>query len=96
MYNITKRGEKMIRVSIIGATGYTGIELVRLLANHPEVELSSLVSRNASNKPLSDIYPQFIGRIDLKFSEYDCQAICQNSDIVFYCPTPWYFSGNCR
>ncbi|ACL69043.1 N-acetyl-gamma-glutamyl-phosphate reductase [Halothermothrix orenii] len=73
----------MIRVSIIGATGYTGIELVRLLANHPEVELSSLVSRNASNKPLSDIYPQFIGRIDLKFSEYDCQAICQNSDIVF-------------
>lgn len=51
----------MIKVSIVGATGYVGIELIRLLQQHPEVQIKDLISKSNANKKLVDVYPQFRG-----------------------------------
>ena len=55
----------MIRVGIIGASGYTGAELVRLLVNHPQVELTLATSRQYASKPLSLVFPHLTGRTEL-------------------------------
>ena len=51
----------MRKVSIVGATGYVGIELMRLLHQHPEVEIKDLVSKSSAGQRLVDLYPQFRG-----------------------------------
>jgi N-acetyl-gamma-glutamyl-phosphate reductase len=73
----------MIRVSIIGITGYAGIELYRLLKRHPEVEIVSLISHTNAGEKLSDIYPQFSGNTQVKLEEYDLDKIASGSDLVF-------------
>lgn len=73
----------MIRVSVIGATGYAGIELVRLLCSHPEVELVHLVSQSFAEQPISDIYPNFKGILDKACSVLDIDRISEESDVVF-------------
>ncbi|MFW6278559.1 MAG: N-acetyl-gamma-glutamyl-phosphate reductase [Bacillota bacterium] len=70
----------MIKVAIVGATGYTGVELIRYLKLHPEVELFSLVSHSNNGKKLSQVYPQFAG--DLVLEEFDSDKL-SNCDIVF-------------
>ena len=47
----------MIKVGIIGGTGYTGVELLRLLSQHPQVELKVITSRGAAGKPVTDKFP---------------------------------------
>jgi len=72
----------MIRASIIGVTGYTGIELLRLLHQHKGVEIKSLISSSHAGKKLTDIYPQFQGRGDYTLEEYNPASLV-DSDIVF-------------
>ncbi|MDF1614574.1 N-acetyl-gamma-glutamyl-phosphate reductase [Desulfurivibrio dismutans] len=55
----------MIKVGIVGASGYTGAELVRLLVNHPGVELTLATSRQYAGKPLAAVFPHLTGRTDL-------------------------------
>ena len=70
------------RIGIIGATGYVGMELVRLLASHPQLELTALVSQSYVGKKFSDIYPSF-GRIcDLTLRDLDLDALAADCDIV--------------
>ena len=73
----------MIKVGIVGATGYTGAELLRLLAVHPEAEVAVITSRSEKGKPVADLYPSLRGHIDLAFSDpnLDQLAAC---DIVFF------------
>jgi N-acetyl-gamma-glutamyl-phosphate reductase len=59
----------VIKVGIVGGTGYTGVELLRLLAQHPEVELKAVTSRTEAGMPVSQMYPNLRGRVDLPFSE---------------------------
>lgn len=59
----------MIKVGIVGGTGYTGVELLRLLAQHPNVELRAVTSRSESGMPVSQMYPNLRGRVDLPFTE---------------------------
>ncbi len=61
----------MIKAAIIGATGYTGSELVRLLVQHPKVEIALITSQSRAGEPFSDVHPQFTGICDqkLQFSE---------------------------
>lgn len=73
----------MVQVSVIGATGYAGIELVRILASHPEVTLTHLVSHSFAGQPLADIYPGFAGVTTQMLGEMDPAAIAKDSDIVF-------------
>ncbi len=73
----------MLRVSIVGATGYSGVELAKILLYHPEVELVDLVSKNYVGQKFSDVYPAFRGKLDVVCKELDTDELAQNSDLVF-------------
>jgi N-acetyl-gamma-glutamyl-phosphate reductase len=55
----------MIKVGIVGGTGYTGVELLRLLAVHPNVELTAITSRKEDGLPVADMFPSLRGRVNL-------------------------------
>ena len=73
----------MIKVGIVGGTGYTGVELLRLLAQHPDVEIAAITSRGDAGVPVSTTYPNLRGRVDLCFEDpASCNlAAC---DVVFF------------
>ncbi len=73
----------MIKVGIVGGTGYTGAELLRLLLGHPGVELCVITSRQEAGRSVSDHFPNFRGHIDLKFSSPDA-ADLNACDVVFF------------
>ncbi len=72
----------MIKVGILGGTGYTGVELLRLLAQHPQVELVVITSRGEAGKKVADFFPSLRGHVDLVFTEPDSQALGA-CDVVF-------------
>lgn len=72
----------MIKVGIIGGTGYTGVELLRLLAMHPQAELKVITSRGEAGKKVADLFPNLRGHIDLAFSEPDPKQLGA-CDVVF-------------
>lgn len=73
----------MIRVGIIGASGYAGVELVRYLIMHPEVEITYLASNTLEGKPLSSAFPSFLGQ-DLPVCEkYNAKNMADKVDVVF-------------
>jgi N-acetyl-gamma-glutamyl-phosphate reductase len=72
----------MIKVGIIGGTGYTGVELLRLLAQHPQVELKVITSRGEAGKLVADMFPSLRKRVALAFSEPDDNALAA-CDVVF-------------
>lgn len=72
-----------IRTSIIGASGYTGIELVRLLLQHPKAQLAHLVSPSNSGSSISDVYPHLSEILYDKFDSLDIEKIADDSDIIF-------------
>lgn len=73
----------MIKVGIVGGTGYTGVELLRLLVAHPDVELSVITSRSEAGQAVSSLYPNLRGHIDILFSEPDF-ALLSQCDVVFF------------
>ena len=73
----------MIRVSIIGASGYTGGELLRYLIRHPEVKLAHLTSENFAGQPIHTLHKFLKGRCSLILEKANPAAIAQNSDVVF-------------
>lgn len=73
----------MIKVGIVGGTGYTGVELLRLLATHPQVALQTITSRSEAGKPVSELYGSLRGHVDLRFSEPD-QQVLADCDLVFF------------
>lgn len=75
----------MIKASIIGAAGYTGAELVRLLYGHQEVELSVLSSRSSVGEDIADIYPSLRHCVAHSVEEQDLDKIVSNSDVIFIC-----------
>lgn len=72
----------MIKVGIVGGTGYTGVELLRLLASHPQVQLQIITSRSEAGMPVAELFPNLRGRVDLRFSEPDSAALA-GCDVVF-------------
>lgn len=73
----------MIKVGIVGGTGYTGVELLRLLAAHPEVEIQAITSRSEKGMPVADMYPNLRGHLDIAFSEPN-MAVLTKCDVVFF------------
>lgn len=73
----------MINVGIVGGTGYTGVELLRLLVKHPEVQVSVITSRAEAGTPIADLYPNLRGHTDLAFTEPDVKQLGQ-CDVVFF------------
>jgi N-acetyl-gamma-glutamyl-phosphate reductase len=74
---------KMIKVSVLGATGYAGVELVRLLCSHKDVEITNLVSKSFAGKKISEIYPNFSGVLDIELTDLDVEKVVKESDVVF-------------
>lgn len=81
-YAIVFRKEKGMKVSIIGTTGYGGVELLRILHSHPEFDIHSIHSTK-EEVAISDEYPHLYGIIDKKMSSIDADEISEESDLVF-------------
>ena len=75
----------MTRVAILGASGYTALELVKLLLRHPEVEISVATSRQEEGVPLSAVHPSLAGRLDLRIEHLTPEKIAGRADCVFSC-----------
>ena len=73
----------MIKVGIVGATGYAGAELARILAGHPEVELVALITRNYGGIPFQEVYPHLNKYIPLVCEELDLPALAERADVIF-------------
>lgn len=71
----------MLKVGVIGASGYAGAELVRLLSNHPEVELVAISSHSYEGQKLSELYPSFYDLCDLCF--VSAQEVIEKSEFIF-------------
>lgn len=73
----------MVEVGIVGGTGYTGIELIRLLLQHPEAHLKLLTSRTEAGLKVSDMFPSLRGVLDLAFSPLDIEQL-KTCNVVFF------------
>jgi len=73
----------LIKVGIVGGTGYTGVELLRLLALHPQAELRAITSRADAGMPVSQMFPSLRGYVDICFSHPD-EAHLEQCDVVFF------------
>jgi N-acetyl-gamma-glutamyl-phosphate reductase len=73
----------MKKIGIVGATGYTGVELLRILATHPEVEISFVTSRSNVGKRVDGMFPNLRGFIDLTFSDPASDELA-DCDLVFF------------
>lgn len=73
----------MIKVGIVGGTGYTGVELLRLLAQHPGVDVVAITSRGDAGTPVATMFPSLRGRVDLKFED-PASANLKACDVVFF------------
>lgn len=73
----------MIKVGIVGGTGYTGVELLRLLARHPDVELAAITSRGEAGTAVADMFPSLRGAVSLKFSDPQVAPL-DSCDVVFF------------
>ena len=73
----------MISVGIVGGTGYTGVELLRLLLRHPNVQVAVLTSRTEAGRRVDDMFPSLRGQTDLKYSDLDIQEL-KKCDVVFF------------
>lgn len=75
--------QKTYKIGIVGGTGYTGVELLRLLANHPAIEVVAITSRSEAGVAVADRYPNLRGFYDLDFSE-PSEAVLLECDVVFF------------
>ncbi|MFA9459616.1 N-acetyl-gamma-glutamyl-phosphate reductase [Thiohalorhabdus methylotrophus] len=79
--------ETTLRVGILGGSGYTGVELLRILAGHPRAEVTVVTSRQAAGQPVADMFPSLRGWVDLEFEEPDTDRLAEGCDLVF-CGVP--------
>ncbi len=73
----------MLNVGIIGASGYTGAELARILCNHPEVRLGVATSRQYAGRPLAEIFPSLRARVDIVCEDLCLAELCAKADFFF-------------
>lgn len=78
-----QNSDKSIKVGIVGGTGYTGVELLRLLSQHPQVTLTAITSRKESGLAVADMFPNLRGHVDLLFSTPE-EAALNDCDVVFF------------
>lgn len=76
----------MIQVGIVGGTGYTGAELLRLLSGHDQAEIRIITSRTEAGKPLSALYPNLRGHVDIAFSKPDIKGLSECDTVFFATP----------
>lgn len=72
-----------INVSVVGITGYTGLELLRILRQHPAVKLRHLISHSFTGKKISEVWPHLEGVCDMTLSDASLEQVARESDVVF-------------
>jgi len=72
-----------VKVGIIGASGYTGLELIRILAGHPKVEISALTSERFAGLTVDKVFPSTKGFIDLRLSDLSIPKVAREADFIF-------------
>ncbi|MEX2317993.1 MAG: N-acetyl-gamma-glutamyl-phosphate reductase [Pirellulales bacterium] len=75
----------MIRVAILGASGYSALELIKLLLRHPDVEISALTTRQTDARHVADVHPSLAGRLDLRLENLSPGQVTERADAVFCC-----------
>ena len=75
----------MIRVGIVGATGYTAVELIKILLRHPNVTITQLTSRDETSPPVADVHTGLRQRLDLNFCQLDIESFATQVDCAFCC-----------
>lgn len=73
----------MHKIAVVGASGYTGVELLRLLALHPEVELTCITSRQYAGQSVEQVFPSLQGCLNLNFDDVDPALVASKADLVF-------------
>jgi len=73
----------MVKVAVVGASGYTGLELVRLLARHPEVEIAAVTSREYAGQPLRTVFPALAQIVALAFTAPEPETIATQAEFIF-------------
>ena len=76
--------KESIKVGIVGGTGYTGVELLRILAQHPRCELAAITSRKEAGMPVADMFPNLRGRVDAAIHRTLATQRWQACDVVFF------------
>jgi N-acetyl-gamma-glutamyl-phosphate reductase len=85
----------MIKAGIVGGTGYTGVELLRLLAQHPQVELKAITSRKEAGTPVAQMFPSLRRRVELAFVEPSARSLA-GCDVVFFATPNTVAMGEAR
>ncbi len=73
----------MLKIGILGSTGYAGEELIKILLKHPKVKIEILSAKIEKPQPIASIFPAFLGRLDLVCADYSLEEVNKLSDIVF-------------
>jgi N-acetyl-gamma-glutamyl-phosphate reductase len=73
----------MVKVAIVGASGYTGVELIRLLASHPRVEIACVTSRQNAGEEIAAVFPSLLDKIDLICDPVDIDRITSGAEFIF-------------
>jgi len=73
----------MHRIAVVGASGYTGVELLRLLSRHPDVQLVCVTSRQYAGKSVAEVFPSLQGSLDLVFEDVNPGGLAGRADLVF-------------
>jgi N-acetyl-gamma-glutamyl-phosphate reductase len=82
----SKNGKLMTKVAILGGSGYTALELIKILLRHPGVEISAVTSRHSDTPRLADLHPSLSGRIDLRCEPFDADHLAERGvQCVFSC-----------
>ena len=75
----------MITVAVLGATGYTALEAIKILLRHPEAEIVAVTSRQEGRPPISSVHPSLVGRLDLELEDLEPEEVGRRADCVFGC-----------
>jgi len=75
----------MIKVAVLGATGYTAVEAIKILLRHPQAEIVAVTSRQEGNTPVSSVHPSLVGRLDRPLEDLAPEEVGSRADCVFSC-----------
>src|SRR5438552_564812 len=72
-----------LRVAVVGASGYTGAELIRILYAHPRVEIAGLYAHKSAGEPLASVFPQFAGRLEATLAPFSAADVAARAQAAF-------------
>src|SRR5689334_23313939 len=94
----------MVKVAILGATGYTAAELIKILHRHPDAEITAATTRQEGSPPIHTIHQSLAGRLNLACEDLSPAEVCDRADFAFCClphvasmeAVPALLEGGCR